>query len=163
MATLATLYNRFVSARSEDRTRAEIVRDLAVADYRLPAIPFEDVHWFVKKVNNSQVARAADPAARSICWKLLGYAGFVVILLAAVLLPSVSNLFAGYQYQALVQEKQKLAVERAAIELQMAAVKSPGKVEQMAADRGFAPPAAGKLVYLDHVRTDGSLSASVKN
>lgn len=159
MATLATLYNRFVTTRSEDRTRAEIVRDQAVADYRLPALPFEDVYWFVKRVNNSQVMRAADPGARSICWRLLGGTGFVVMLLTAVLLPSVSNLFAGFEYQSLVQEKQRLAIERTSLELQLADATSPGKVETMAAQRGFATPAANRIVYLNSMRSDDALSA----
>ncbi|MEO8027044.1 MAG: hypothetical protein ABI823_11245 [Bryobacteraceae bacterium] len=158
MATLATLYNRFVTARSEDRGRAEIMREQAIADYRLPAVPFEDVYWFVKRVNNSQVMRAADPAARSVCWRLLGGTGLVVLALTAVLLPSVSNLFAGFQYQSLVQEKQRLDIERASLELQLADATSPAKVQSMAAQRGFGPPTADKVVYLD-VKTDGSLSA----
>ncbi len=159
MATLATLYNRFVTTRSEDRDRAEILRDQAVADYRLPAVPFEDVYWFVKRVNNSQVMRAADPSARGICWRLLGGAGLMVMALTVVLLPSVSNLFAGFQYQSLVQEKQRLAIEHAALELQFSDATSPGKVEVMAAERGFRAPDANRIVYLETARTDGSLSA----
>ena len=40
--------------------------------YEVPAFPNEDVYLYVKHIDNSRVLREADPAARAICWRLIG-------------------------------------------------------------------------------------------
>ena len=72
MATLATILDRFTAAKSLDQA-APRTRVLEHEDaFEVPAFPNEDVYFYIKRINNSQVLREADPAARRACWKLIG-------------------------------------------------------------------------------------------
>ena len=109
----------------------------------------EDIYFFVKKIDNSDVVREADPAARGTCWKLIGSVVAAVVLLVGVLLPGAYSLLAGYQIQSLKQEAQRLATEQASLELEEAALVSPARMEELAKEQQFIDPPAQKVVYLD--------------
>ena len=63
MATLANIFNRFTvaGAAEADNSRAAAASE----DYRLRALPNEDVYFFVKRIDNSRVIRQADPEDRA--------------------------------------------------------------------------------------------------
>ena len=66
MATLATILDRFIAAKSLDqaapRTRVLEQEDL----FEVPAFPNEDVYFYIKRINNAHVLREADPAAAMV-------------------------------------------------------------------------------------------------
>jgi hypothetical protein len=109
----------------------------------------EDIFFYVKRIDNSRVVRAADPQAREACWKLIGSVVAAAVLLIAVLLPGAYGLLAGYQIQTLKQEANRLANERVSLELQEADLLSPARMEEMARAQQFVDPAPQKVVYLD--------------
>ena len=65
----------------------------------------EDIYFFVKRIDNSRVVRAADPQARGMCWKMIGSVVAAAVLLIGVLLPSAYSLLAGYQIQSLRRKR----------------------------------------------------------
>jgi hypothetical protein len=147
MATLANVYQRvFAKVREEAEAPPRIVD----ASIRLRAFANEDVYFYVKRLDNSRVVRAADPAARGACWKLIGTTGAAVILLIGVLLPSAYGLLAGYQIQSLRLEGQRLITEQAALELEEARLLSPARIEALARQQQFVNPAPAKIVYLEN-------------
>jgi hypothetical protein len=127
---------------------------------RVPAFANEDIYFFVKRIDNSRVVRAADPESRGTCWKLIGTAGLAVTLLIGVLLPSAYGLLAGYQIQSLRQEKLRLSNEEASLELKEAQLLSPERMEELARIQQFIDPPSQKLVYLD--AKGGSLAMNKK-
>jgi hypothetical protein len=153
MATLATMYTRLFE-RALDRTA-----DARVSDASIRVRPFanEDIYFFVKRIDNNDVAREADPAARGTCWKLIGSAVTAVVLLIGVLLPSAYGLLAGYQIQALRQEGTRLATEQASLEVDEAQMLSPARMEELARTQQFIDPPSQKVVYLDS-KEGGSLA-----
>ena len=140
MATLATVLGKFFEQgmnRAGSSARA--------AEPSAPVRPFanEDIFFYVKRLDNSRVVRAADPEARQACWKMIGSVVAAAVLLIVVLLPGAYSLLAGYQVQTLRQEAQRLANESANLELQEAALLSPARMQQ------FVDPPPQKVVYLD--------------
>jgi hypothetical protein len=155
MATLASMYNRFFDTSFE--TAAETPRVAKPSATRVRAFANEDIYFFVKEINNAGVMRAADPKAGGACWRLIGSVVAAVVLLVGVLLPGAYSLLAGYQVQALKQEAQRLANERASLEMEEAQLISPARMEQLAKEQQFIDPPAQKVVYLDNTR-NGSLA-----
>ncbi len=153
MATLAMMYNRFVSPGFDRGETARVVDGTA----RVPMFANEDIYFYVKRIDNSRVVRESDPKARGTCWKLIGSAGLAVVLLIGVLLPSAYGLLAGYQIQSLRQEGGRLAAEQGSLEVKEANLLSPARMEELARMQQFVDPPAQKVVYLDSPR-GGSLA-----
>ena len=149
MATLANILDRFTSPRTVEQpaTRARLLEP--EDPFAVPAFPNEDVYFFVKNIANSGVVRVADPAARKACWRMIGYSFVLAILVISLLLPTLYELMAGYRMEALRQEKDRLELDRAALELQETKLESPARLEELARMQRFVDPAPESVVYLD--------------
>jgi hypothetical protein len=156
MATLATRLDRFAASRDGRHAQPRV---LANEDpYQVPAFPNEDVYLFVKHIDNSRVLREADPAARKICWRLIGSSFAFAVIVIALLLPSLNRLMAGYKMEALRQERQRLELDRAALELQETKLLSPARLEELARMQRFVDPAPEAVVYLEGNKSDQILA-----
>ena len=111
MATLATMLDRFTAPHDAGGRAA--TRSGQRGPFEVPAFPNEDVYLYVKHIDNSRVLREADPAARKVCWRLIGSSFAFAVLVIALLLPSLNRLMAGYKMEALRQERQRLELDRA--------------------------------------------------
>jgi hypothetical protein len=148
MATLATIFDKFTWTRTAERS---LPQTAAVADDStlLRAIPNDDIYFFVKRIDNSQVVREADPAASRACWKAFGTAIAGAALVVGLLAPSLYGLLSGYQLEALRQECQHLKVEQATLDLQEAKLMSPARLAELATEQQLVRPEPQRLVYLD--------------
>lgn len=146
MATLATVLGKFFE---QGMNRAGSAAH--AAEPSAPVRPFanEDIFFYVKRLDNSRVVRAANPEARQACWKMIGSVVAAAVLLIAVLLPGAYSLLAGFQVQALRQDAHRLANESAALELQEAELLSPSRMQELARIQQFVDPPPQKVVYLD--------------
>jgi cell division protein FtsL len=157
MATLATILDRFTAAN--DAAGNARTRVLGNEDpFEVPAFPNEDVYLYVKHIDNSRVLREADPAERQICWRLIGSSFAFAVLVIGLLLPSMNRLMAGYKLEALRQERQRLELDRASLELQETKLLSPARLEQLARMQRFVDPAPEAVVYLDGNKSDQILA-----
>src|SRR5215475_16110531 len=144
MATLVTFYDRLLgkgAAQADEQARSE-TRQIK-GGYKLRSFPNEDVHFFVKRIDNSHVIREADPQARKVCWKLIGGAGTAAVLLIGLLLPTGYKLMAGYQIQALRSENNELQLQKAALEMEEAKLLSPERLAELARLQEFVDPEPG--------------------
>ena len=158
MATLATLFDRFMGAKGYDQAspRARMWED---ADpFEVPAFPNEDVYFYAKAINNSRVVREADPTARRACWRMIGTCFALAAFVIALLLPTLYGLIAGYRLEALRQERARLELDRAALELQETKLTSPARLEELSRIQRFVDPAPQKVVYLEN-NNNGSFLA----
>ena len=148
MATLATIFDKFTWTKTIKDTSP---RTAAVADdtYILRAIPNDDVYFFVKKIDNTQVVREADPAANRACWKAFWTVVAGAALVVCLLAPSLYGLLSGYRLEALREEQQRLKVQEAAMELQETKLTSPARMAELANSQKLVDPAPQRLVYLD--------------
>jgi cell division protein FtsL len=156
MATLATRLDRFTPSGDARDARPHF---LAGEDpFEVPAFPNEDVFLHVKRIDNSRVLREADPAARKVCWRLIGSSFAFAIVVIALLLPTLNRLMAGYKMETLRQERQRLELDRAALELQETKLLSPARLEELARIQRFVDPAPEAVVYLDGAKSDQILA-----
>ncbi len=126
--------------------------------YEVPSFPNEDVYLYVKHIDNSRILREADPAARQICWRLIGSTFAFAVVVIGLLLPTVNRVMAGYKMEALRQERQRLELDRASLELAETKLLSPARLEQLARMQRFVDPAPEAVVYLDANKSDQILA-----
>src|SRR5574340_277988 len=124
MATLAALWKRSEAAAAGPGPVLRVEPD----PYRLRALPNEDVFFYCKKIDNSGVVREADPRSRGECWSTIGMATAMVVMLAGIMMPNVAATMAGYRYQELKQEEQRLLEERRVLDLEEARLLSPERL-----------------------------------
>jgi hypothetical protein len=149
MATLATILDRFLTAKGLDQASPR-PRVLEEEDpFVVPAFPNEDVYFYIKAIDNSRVRREADPAARRACWKMIGSSLTIAAMVIALFLPGLYSLVAGYRLEALRQEQQRLTLDRASLEYQESKLLDPARLEELAKVQQFVDPAPTKIVYLD--------------
>jgi hypothetical protein len=163
MATLATYFRQDEAVTYSEEVPAAAVRRPAArpADpYRLRALPNEDVYFFCKRIDNSRILKQRDPRAARECWSAIGAFAVLAVLLAGALAPTVWGTFAGYQLQALKQERQRLIDERSTLEVQEAELVSPSRLERLARAQKLLEPAPGQVVHLDP-HADGSLAMNL--
>ncbi|HUJ23557.1 MAG TPA: hypothetical protein VLX58_18615 [Bryobacteraceae bacterium] len=163
MATLATYFRKdeAVFYREEAPPRPAPRTAARPADpFRLRALPNEDVYFFCKRIDNSRLLKEKDPRAAKECWSAIGASAVLAILLATALAPTVWGTFAGYQLQALKQERQRLIDERSTLQVEEAALLSPERLERLAKTQKLLAPTPGQVVHLDP-RADGSLAMNL--
>src|SRR4029077_7392917 len=113
MATLATIFDRFATAKAFEQPapRARVLEE--VDPFQVPPFPNEDVYFYVKHINNAQVLRESDPAARKVCWRLIGTSFAIAVVVIGLLLPTLYGLIAGYLVEALTAERERPGTGRA--------------------------------------------------
>lgn len=146
MATLATIFDKFTWTRTEEASQRTAVVDESCI---LRALPNDDIYFFVKSIDNSQVVREADPVATRACWKAFGTAVAGAALVIGLLAPSLYGLLSGYQLETLRQEQQRLRVEQSALDLQETKLMSPARLAELANAQKLVKPEPQALVFLD--------------
>jgi len=146
MATLATFVNRFVGARElADVSPAVWTR---TESPRLRPIANEDVYLFVKRIDNTAVARAADPAARTARSRSM-MTGFVAAMLViAGLIPTAYNTTAGFTLQHLRGEQDHLRQQMAKLETAEAELVSLDRLQKLAKTLKMAEPSPQQVETL---------------
>jgi hypothetical protein len=158
MATLATIFDWILARGSQQAAPRSRTLELE-EPYAVPFFPNEDVYFYVKRIDNSGVAREMDPATHRVCWSLIGSTFAVAMLVMGLLLPTLYGLVAGYRIEALRHEKDRLDLERASLELQESRLMNPARLEELAKIQRFVDPAPQKVVRLEG--KDSTLHASV--
>jgi hypothetical protein len=149
MATLAPIFDRFTQADRTQPVPAPPRLREAENPFAIPLFPNEDVYFHVKRIDNSGVLRTADPAARKTQWRMIGYSFVLAMLVITLLMPTLYDLIAGYRMEALRQERVRLQLDRAGLELQEAKLISPERLAELAREQRFVDPAPENVVYLD--------------
>ena len=153
MATLTNIINQVVGAGAAEQSARAAVR---CDDFKLRAVPNEDLFFYIKRIDNSRVVRQADPRARRRDWKVIGGAGIAAASLVCLLLPSAWAYMAGYELNRLQTQNQRLTVERSRLELEEASLMSAKRLQELADMQQYVDPEPGKTHYLP--KADGSLA-----
>lgn len=139
MASLATFVNRFVGVRElAEAPPAVWTRTEAP---RLRPIANEDVYLFVKRIDNTAVARAADPAALRARTGTVATGFVAALLVIAGLAPAAYNTMAGFTIQNLKQEQAKLQEEQARLDVREANLLNVRRLDKLADSLKMAAPA----------------------
>jgi hypothetical protein len=156
MATLTNIINHVVGAGAvaEEAARAGARCD----DFRLRALPNEDVFFYIKRIDNSRVVRQADPRSHDRDWKVMGGASIAAAALICLLLPSAWAYMAGYELSKLQAQNQHLAIEKSRLELEEASLLSAKRLQELADVQQYVDPAPGKTHYLPKADTSLALN-----
>jgi cell division protein FtsL len=115
----------------------------------LRALPFEELHFHTKRIDNSRLVRQADPRESGRCWSTIGAVSAVAIVLITTLAPGVAGVMAGYQLESLKQEQQKLLNEQRTLEVEEARLLSADRLEELAKEQKMVTPASDQVFHLD--------------
>ncbi len=142
MATLATWFRR-AETEAEPRETGR-----GKNPYALRALPYEDLYFYRKSIDNSRLVRQHDPSEGSECWSTIG-AVCVVTIVITTLAPSVAGLLAGYQIHELETEHARLLNEQRVLEAREAELLNPQRLERLAVDLKLQVPDRGQIVHLN--------------
>ena len=147
MASLATFVNRFVGARALEEVAPAVWT--RTESPRLRPIANEDVYLFVKRIDNSGVVRATDPAARRARSRSVATGFIAAMLVIAGLVPAAYNTMAGFSLQNLRMEQERLKQQQSRLDLKEAEMLSPAHLEQLAKSLKMVEPTPQAVQYLD--------------
>jgi len=149
MATLPTFLRRTgTPAHPQAAGRPAGVR--AERDpHMLRALPNDDLLFYVKRIDNSRLVRAADPQARGACWSAIGGACVLLALLTSAFFPSVASTIAGYKLEGLRAEERRLLAELRNLDLQQAELLSPARLDKLAKASNLVTPSSRQVIHLD--------------
>lgn len=148
MASLATIVRGFVGVREELDLMNVAVRP-RTEPCRLRPLANEDVYLFVKRIDNTAVVRAVDPAARRTSLGVVATGIAMAMFVIAGLFPAAYNTMEGYHIQQLRQEQQQLKQERASIDFQQAKLLSQDNLNRLAARLRMIDPAPQQVQFLE--------------
>ena len=155
--------NQFVAAQAESHAAGGAGGGAGEQDdpdrYLLRPLPFDDVSFYCKKIDNSRLVRSADPRSGAAYWQVAAAACLALAIAGGVVAPRLAYTLAGYKLEALRSEAQRLADERRMLEFQEAVLFNPQRLNKMAEDQHLVTPAAGQVTHLDD-RGDGKVAVA---
>lgn len=154
MATFASVFSRVLpliagSERNDFRERM-MSRDEPCA---LRAMPNEEIHIFIKRIDNNHVIRTEDKQATATCWKTIGMAGASALVAVGMIVPTAYGKLAGYQIERSRDEQGRLRKQIAQLEAVEAQLLSPATLARIADDQQFVEASAETMVVLNIDRT----------
>jgi hypothetical protein len=157
MATLAQFFDRW-NPRMPGKTPTAAPDEREA--FRLRMFPGEDVYVFVKRIDNSRVARQADPKNKR-AWRAIAASCAVAIFLTGMLLPQVYNLLSGYKIEELRNQRLHLEAQRDTLEFQEFGLLSNENLQKIADEHKFLDPSLSqRSYYLDDTRAGTVAQAS---
>jgi hypothetical protein len=143
MTSLAALFDWLAAGAPEGRAAS---RNGNGTDFRLRTLPKEDIHVFVKSIDNSTVIRLVD---NKDSLKSAGMAGGVLlasVMLIALLMPGGFSLLASRQIGQLNSERDQLVNELRQVRTREAELLNPKQLEEWAGQK-FHNPAASAMIF----------------
>src|SRR5258707_3142342 len=125
--------------------------------YQLRALPNEDIFFYTKRVDNSRLVREPDPRAKSECWSSIGAICAIAAVLITSLVPGVAGITAGYQVEALKQERVRLLNERRGLEVEEARLRNPERLGQPVKKQKKGPSEPGHASELKMEASEGEV------
>lgn len=138
MATLGGLMEWLGAAKAPARREK--------SDFRLRALPREDILLFVKEIDNAGVERVADGQETLANVGMAGGVLATSVLVIALLLPGTYSLVVSHRIEEMKQNREKLVNTLRTMRAERARLESPAQVERWAAAE-FVAPVATAVVY----------------
>jgi len=170
MGTLATFFRRsdffpvvdvFTQRASETKQQERAQARTAADQFKLRALPNDDVYFYVKRIDNSRVVRQADPQVKGQCWSAIGATCVLAVLASSVMAPKLGSVLAGYKIQQLRQEQVTLQEEKRSLEVDEAMLMNPARLHELAGVQKLNRPGAGQVVHLQP-KSDNAFAAVVR-
>ena len=151
MATFVNDFFRRVLPRSAAGRRGAVSEQSVerLEPGMLRPMPNEQIHVFIKRIDNHPVVRTEDKAATASCWKTIGVAGLAAVAVVGMIVPMAYGKLAGYQIERSRAEQARLEHEMAQLEALENQLLSPAVLAREADKRNFKESSPETLVVLN--------------
>lgn len=136
MTSLAGLYDWLVADKAAQRAEGRS----EAPDYRLRALPREDILLFVKEIDNDNLVQVRDRKDWAASVSMVAGVMVASLLVIALLLPGGYSLLASRRMNHLQQQREAMINQLRVLRVEEASLLSPRQVEQWAGDQYVAPP-----------------------
>jgi len=142
MTSLAGLYDWLVADKAVNRAEGRS----EAPDYRLRALPREDILLFVKEIDNDNLVPVRDRADWMASVSMTFGVLVASLVLIGLLLPGGYSLLASRRIHQLQQQRESMINRLRVLRVEEASLLSPRQIEQWAGDTYIAP-AANAVVH----------------
>lgn len=161
MATMAGTFTRIMEPFAGWRERGShagnhpvarsVAAAAAVADadpYALPGLPFDNIYFHSKMIDNTRLIRQADPKAKGECLTAIAAVSAVALLIGSMVAPSVKGIMDSYRIQELKHEQLQLQTERRKLDVEEEKMISASRLDSLAPEHNLVRPAANQVIRL---------------
>ncbi len=150
MATFASVFNKVLpliagSERNEWKERMSP----RVEPCALRAMPNEEIHIFIKRIDNNHVIRTEDKQATATCWRTIGMACLSAVVAVGMIVPTAYGKLAGYQIERSREEQTRLRKQLSQVEVAEAQLLSLATLARIADDEKFVEASPETMVVLN--------------
>ncbi|MBL8239189.1 MAG: hypothetical protein JNM66_17325 [Bryobacterales bacterium] len=146
---LAWIFEKKSSGRPASQSRTRNAADR----YHLRPMPNEDIHVFVKKIDNTRVVREQDPKANASAWKTISMAGVFALIVIGLIVPIANSYLAGYTVAEIEQKNNQLQAQLARLSAREAELTSVEALAAAAKNQKFIDPTPDSMVVLNETRS----------
>ena len=115
-------------------------------NYHLRNLPGEEIHLYVKNIDNSKLIRVVDKKDWATSVSVTGAALVCSLIVSAMVGPSCYGMLANRRIEYLHEERMRLQSQLLELKVQEARRLNPQNVEEWAGTQ-FVPPTAEQVVY----------------
>lgn len=146
---MAWMFEREESTASRRAARPRVENDR----YHLRPMPNEDIHVFVKKIDNTRVVREQDPKANASAWKTISLACLFAMLVVGLIVPIANSYLAGYTVTEIEKQNGQLESSLARLAVREAELTSVEALARAAKNQVYLDPSPETMVVLNETRT----------
>lgn len=154
MATAwAWMFDKKVSGAPDSQSRAQSRKRTEAGRYHLRPMPNEDIHVFVKKIDNTRVVREQDPKANASAWRTISMAGIFALVVVGLIVPIANSYLAGYTVAEIEKQNSQLESQLARLSVREAELTSVDALARAAKNQKYLDPAPETMVVLNETRS----------
>jgi uncharacterized membrane protein len=125
----------------------------AAGRYHLRPMPNEEIHVFVKKIDNSRVVREQDPKANASAWRTISMAGICALMVVGLIVPIANSYLAGYTVAEIEKQNSQLQSKLARLAVREAQLTSVEALALAAKNQKYLDPTPDTMVVLNETRS----------
>ncbi len=146
MASLAWIYEKTAAPTAASGSQQASER------FQLRPMPNEEIHVFVKKIDNTRVVREQDPKVNASAWKTISMACLFSLFVIGLLVPAANSYLAGYTAAEIEKRNKELQGELARLSVRESELTSLEALARAARNQRFLDPSPETLVVLNETR-----------
>lgn len=149
MANLAWLFEKKASRTASAPSRGRKAQD----QFYLRPMPNEDIHVFVKKIDNTRVVREQDPQANVSAWKTISMSCLAALIVVGMIVPIANSYLAGYTVTEMEKQNSQMKAQLARLSVRESELTSVEALARAAKNQTFLDPTPETMVVLNETRS----------
>jgi uncharacterized membrane protein len=139
--------------KNAGRRNAHTRNQSAAGRFHLRPMPNEDIHVFVKKIDNTRVVREQDPKANASAWKTISVAGIFALMVVGLIVPIANSYLAGYTVAEIEKQNSQLQSQLSRMTVRESELTSLEALARAAKNQKFLDPTPESMVVLNETRS----------